>query len=160
ISARTDTTSEAGKPSIAELRTIAEEGFIYGLPLVMNYAINYEYWVDKSSSQYKCPFNQIYNEHRVFTYKDTAVVTANSDTPYSFPGIDLRAEPFVLSVPAVEKSRYYSVQLIDWNTFNFGYIGSRATGTEAGDYLMVGPDWKGEKPAGVNKVFHSTTQFA
>ena len=154
ISAQTE------KPSVAELKTIAEEGFIYGLPLVMNYAINYKYWVDKSSSQYKCPFNQIYKEHRVFTYKDTAVVTANSDTPYSFAGIDLRAEPFVMSVPAVEKSRYYSVQLIDWNTFNFGYIGSRATGSEAGDYLIAGPDWKGEKPASIKKVFHSTTQFA
>ena len=54
----------------------------------------------------------------------------------------------VLSVPAVEKERYYSVQLIDGNTYNYGYIGSRATGNEPGDYLVVGPDWKGETPAG------------
>ncbi len=97
---------EKDKPSIAEVRAIAEEGFIYGFPLVMNYTVNYEFWVDKSSDQYKCPFNQIFNEHRVFTYKDTAVVTPNSDTPYSFAGLDLRAEPFVVSVPAIEKSRY------------------------------------------------------
>jgi len=88
------------------------------------------------------------------------VVTPNSDTPYSFAGVDLRAEPFVVSVPAVEKSRYYSVQLIDWNTFNFGYIGSRATGNDAGDYLVAGPDWDGRTPAGIKKVFHATTQFA
>ena len=62
--------------------------------------------------------------------------------------MDLRAEPMVLSVPAVEKSRYYSVMLCDGNTFNYGYIGSRATGNEAGDYMVVGPDWKGETPAG------------
>ena len=74
--------------------------------------------------------------------------------------LDLRAEPIVLSVPAVEKERYYSVQLCDGNTFNYGYIGSRATGNEAGDYLVVGPDWKGETPAGIKKVFHSTTQFS
>jgi len=147
-------------PSIREAKTIAEEGFIYGLPLVMNYAACYEFWIDKSSDQYKSPFNQLYNEHRVFTYKDTAVVTPNSDTPYSFAGVDLRAEPFVVSVPAVEKSRYYSVQLIDWNTFNFGYIGSRATGNDAGDYLVAGPDWDGRTPAGIKKVFHATTQFA
>ena len=66
----------------------------------------------------------------------------------------------VISVPAVEKSRYYSVQLIDGNTYNYGYIGSRATGNEAGDYLVVGPDWKGETPAGIKKVFPSTTPFA
>jgi hypothetical protein len=144
----------------AEIKTIAEEGFIYGLPIVMNYAVMYEYSVDKNSGQYKAPFNQIKNEARVFTYKDTAVVTPNSDTPYSMLWLDLRAEPMVLSVPAVEKSRYYSVMLCDGNTFNYGYIGSRATGFEPGNYMIVGPDWKGDTPAGIKKVFHSTTQFS
>ena len=126
----------------------------------MNYAVMYEYAVDKNSGQYKAPFNQIDNEARVFTYKDTAVITPNSDTPYSMLWLDLRAEPMVLSVPAVEKERYYSVMLCDGNTFNYGYIGSRATGNEAGDYLVVGPDWKGETPPGIKKVFRSTTQFS
>lgn len=159
-----DTVSEArkaelDKPSASEIRAIAEEGLIYGLPLVMNYAVNYEFWVDKTSSQYKCPFNQIFHEHQTFTYKDTAVVTPNSDTPYSFVCLDLRAEPFVLSVPAVEPERYYSLQLTDWNTFNFGYIGSRTTGHAPGDYLVVGPDWHGTTPPGIRQVFRSTTQF-
>ena len=46
--------------------------------------------------------------------------------------------------------------LCDGNTFNYGYIGSRATGNDAGDYMVVGPDWKGETPAGIKKVFRST----
>jgi hypothetical protein len=66
----------------------------------------------------------------------------------------------VLSVPAVEKSRYYSVMLCDGNTFNYGYIGSRATGSEPGNYMIVAPDWKGDTPAGIKNVFHSTTQFS
>jgi len=148
------------RPSIFEIKAIAEEGFIYGLPIVMNYAVMYEYAVDKNNAQFKAPFNQIKNEPRVFTYQDTAIVTPNSDTPYSFLWMDLRAEPVVLSVPPVEKNRYYSVQLEDGNTFNFGYIGSRATGNEAGDYMVAGPDWKGETPAGIKKMFRSTTQFA
>ncbi len=152
--------SEKHRPSIAEARAIAEEGFIYGLPLVMGYTANYEFWLDKTSGQYKCPLGQLFNERRVFTPKDTAVITPNSDTPYSFVCMDLRAEPYVVSVPAIEKSRYYSVMLCDFNTFNFGYIGSRATGPEAGDYLVVGPDWKGKKPAGIKQVFPATTQFA
>ena len=53
--------------------------------------------------------------------------------------VDLRAEPTVISLPAVPKPRYYSVQLTDANTFNYGYMGSRTTGTEAGDYIIVGP---------------------
>jgi hypothetical protein len=143
-----------------ETKAIAEEGFIYGLPIVMNYGVMYEYAVDKNSGQYKAPFNQINNEARVFTYKDTAIVTPNSDTPYSIAWLDLRAEPIVLSVPAVEKSRYYSVMLCDGNTFNYGYIGSRATGSDPGDYMVVGPDWKGDTPPGIKKVFHSSTQFS
>jgi hypothetical protein len=154
------TTVHAADITPAETKAIAEEGFIYGLPIVMNYGVMYEYAVDKNSGQFKAPFNQIKNEPRVFTYKDTAVVTPNSDTPYSLGWMDLRAEPIVLSVPAVEKSRYYSVQLCDGNTFNYGYIGSRATGNEAGDYMVAGPDWKGETPPGIKKVFRSTTQFS
>jgi hypothetical protein len=152
--------AETDRPSMAEIKAIAEEGFIYGLPLVMNYAVMYDFVVDKSSGQYKAPFNQISNEARVFTYKDTAVVTPNSDTPYSLLWLDLRAEPFVLSVPAVDKQRYYSVMLCDGNVFNYGYIGSRATGHEAGDFLVVGPDWKGQTPAWIKKVFRSSTQFS
>jgi hypothetical protein len=154
------TTARAADTTPAETKAIAKEGFVYGLPIVMNYAVMYEYCVDKNSGQYKAPFNQINNEARVFTYKDTAIITPNSDTPYSLLWLDLRAEPFVLSVPAVEKPRYYSVMLCDGNTFNYGYIGSRATGSDAGDYLVVGPDWKGETPAGIKKVFRSTTQFS
>jgi hypothetical protein len=147
-------------PSIAETKATAEEGFIYGLPIVMNYAVMYEYAVNRNSDQFKAPFNEIKTEARVFTYKDTAIVTPNSDTPYSFAWLDLRAEPIVLSVPAVPKSRYYSVMLCDGNTFNYGYIGTRATGPDAGDYMVVGPDWKGETPPGIKKVFRSSTQFS
>lgn len=150
---------EAGKPGIEETKAIAEEGFIYGLPIVMNYAVMYEYIVDQQSGQWKAPFNQIYNDPKVFTYKDTAVVTPNSDTPYSLLWLDLRAEPIVIHVPPVPKSRYYSVQLVDGNTFNYGYIGSRATGNDAGDYMVVGPDWQGETPKGIKQVFRSSTAF-
>jgi hypothetical protein len=153
-------TTHAADLTPAETKAIAEEGFIYSLPIVMNYAVMYAYAIDKGNPEFKAPFNQIKNEARVFTYKDTAIVTPNSDTPYSFAWLDLRAEPIVLSVPAVEKSRYYAVQLEDGNTFNYGYIGSRATGNDAGDYMVAGPDWKGETPPGIKKVFHSTTQFS
>ncbi|SDP27403.1 Uncharacterized conserved protein [Phyllobacterium sp. YR620] len=147
-------------PDIIDAKNIAEEGFIYGLPLVMNYGVMYEYAVDRNSGQFKAPFNEIKNEPNVFTYKDTAIVTPNSDTPYSFVWLDLRAEPVVLSVPAIDPKRYYSVMLCDGNTYNYGYIGTRATGSEAGDYMVVGPDWKGDTPAGIKQVFRSSTQFS
>jgi hypothetical protein len=143
-----------------EARQIAEEAFLYAFPMVMNYGTMYEYFVDKGSPAYKAPFNQLYNTARVYTPADTTVVTPNSDTPYSFVCMDLRAEPMVLSIPEIEKARYYSVQLVDLYTFNYGYIGSRATGNVAGNYLIAGPNWQGEKPAGIAQVFRCETEFS
>ena len=86
----------------------------------MNYTSMYELSIDHSSSNFKQPIGVIDNVARVSTYKDTAVITPNSDTPYSLLYVDLRAEPTVISVPAVPKPRYYAVQLTDANTFNYG----------------------------------------
>jgi hypothetical protein len=44
---------------IEETNAIAEEGFIYGLPIVINYAVLYEYALDCNSGQFKAPFNKI-----------------------------------------------------------------------------------------------------
>src|SRR5262245_10137250 len=157
---RADAAKGVAAPGIEETKQIAEEGFVYGLPIVMNYAVMYEFVIDKDSGQWKAPFNEIHNDHNVFTYKDTAIVTPNSDTPYSLVWMDLRTEPMVISVPAVEKQRYYSVMLVDGNTFNYGYVGSRATGSDPGDYLVAGPRWQGETPPGIKKVFRSSTDFS
>ena len=147
------------KPAKGEVKAIAEEAYIYGFPMVMNYGIVYEGFIDKTSSQYKGPFNQLYNTARLFTPKDTAIVTPNSDTPYSFFCADLRAEPVVFTVPEIEKGRYYCVQLVDFYTFNYGYVGSRTTGNKAGSYMIAGPSWKGDKPEGIDKVFRCETEF-
>lgn len=147
-------------PSRSETEQIAEEAFIYGFPMVMNYGVFYEYFVDKSSSAYKAPVNQLYNTARVYTPQDTTIVTPNSDTPYSFVAMDLRAEPYVFCNPEIEKSRYFSVQLIDMYTFNYGYAGSRTTGNGAACYMIAGPGWEGEQPEGIAKVFQSETDLS
>ena len=151
---------DSSNDEAARVQAIAEEAYIFGLPIVMNYAVMYDYAVDRQSSQFKAPFNQIHNMTHVATPADKAIVSPNSDTPYSFAWLDLRAEPMVLTVPEVEKGRYYSVMLCDGNTYNFGTIGSNATQGIPGAYMVVGPDWQGETPAGIHQVFRSTTQFA
>jgi hypothetical protein len=152
--------AESKGPGIEATKAILEEAYIYGFPMIANYKAMYEFNIDKASSQFKSGFNQLYNESHVATYKDTAVVTPNSDTPYSILQADLRAEPLVLCVPEVESSRYYAVQLIDMYAQNYGYIGRRTTGSEAGCYAVAGPDWTGETPPGIAKVFRSETQFS
>jgi hypothetical protein len=146
--------------SPAEARAIAKDAYVYGFPIVDNSRIQYAYWVDKTTPEYKGPWNQIWNSARVFTPADTAIQTPNSDTPYSFVGADLRSEPLVLTVPAIEKERYFSVQLIDYYTFNFDYIGTRATGNGGGSFLLAGPSWRGATPKGIKKVFRCETELA
>src|SRR5438046_1842504 len=152
-------TARAADITPAEARAIAKEAYIYGFPPVDNYRIQYGYFVDTKNPEFKTTWNKIHNVPRVYTPADTAIQTPNSDTPYSFVGMDLRAEPMVLTVPPIEKERYFSVQLIDAYTFNFDYIGSRTTGNNGGSYLVAGPNWNGGTPEGVKKVFRSETEF-
>lgn len=156
----TSTPANAAALSTEEARAIAKEATIYGFPLVDSYRIQYSYFVDRSSPEFKAPWNTLVNNARVYTPDDKAIQTPNSDTPYSYVGTDLRAEPLVFTVPAVEKGRYYSLQFIDMYTFNFAYVGSRATGNGAGNYLLAGPKWKGEKPKGIKAVIRSETELA
>jgi hypothetical protein len=140
-------------------RVIAKQAYAYGYPLVDSYRIQYAYFVDQNDTSYKAPWNHIKNIPNVYTPEDTAIQTPNSDTPYSFVGLDLRAEPIVITVPAIEEKRYYSIQFIDAYTFNFAYVGSRTTGNVAGSFIIAGPNWKGESPAGIKEVIRSETDF-
>lgn len=149
--------ARAADLSPADARAIAKEAYIYGYPMVDDYRIQHAYFVNRQSPEYKASWNQIRNIPRVFTPDDKAVQTPNSDTPYSMLGMDLRAEPIVLTVPAIEKNRYLSVQLIDLYTHNFAYIGSRTTGNGGGSFLIAGPGWKGETPKGITKVIRAET---
>jgi hypothetical protein len=144
-----------------EARAIAKEAYIYGFPVVDSYRILYSYFVDRSDPEYKAGWNEkIGHNARVFTPADTAMQTPNSDTPYSQLGLDLRAEPMVLTMPAVEKDRYYTAEVNDLYTFISGYVGSRTTGNDAGSYMIAGPDWKGDTPAGIKGVIQSETQLS
>ena len=143
----------------AEARVIAKEAYTYGYPMVDSYRILNAYFVNRESPEFKTTWNQILNIPRVYTPEDKTVQTPNSDTPYSMVGMDLRAEPLVLTVPPIEKERYFSIQLIDAYTHNFDYVGSRTTGNEGGSFVIAGPNWKGETPKGVKKVIRSETDL-
>lgn len=89
-------------------------------------------------------------------YKDGG--RPNSDTVYSAGWIDLTHEPMIFKVPDFGK-RYYSIELANFDADNFGYIGTRATGTRAGTYAVVGPNWKGTLPKGVKTVDAAQTNW-
>ena len=106
-------TTAAREVTPVEAQSIAKEAFVYGFPIVMNYKTMYSYAVDEGSPDYKGPFNEVACEARLFTPADKAVVTPNADTPYCMYWLDVRSEPLVLSVPAMESERFYHFQLID-----------------------------------------------
>jgi len=146
--------------SPAEIRAIAKEAYIYGYPMVDNCRVQYSYFTDKGNPEYKAPYNTLFNIPRVFTPEDKAMQTPNSDTPYSWIGLDFRAEPIVFTVPPIEKERYWSLQLVDLYTHNFDYLGSRTTGNDGGSFMITDPNWQGETPKGITKVIRCETEIA
>ena len=153
-------TESAPGPEAARIQATAEDAYIYGLPLVSTYAVLYAFSVDSASPQFKAPINQLGCMAKPATPADKAIPFVNNDTLYCNAWLDLRAEPMVISVPAVEKSRYHSVMLTDLSSVNFGLIGTNTTGNAAGDFLVVGPDWQGETPAGIKGVYRATSLFS
>jgi hypothetical protein len=123
-----------------------------------NYRTMYVQAIDRGAPGYRAPFNQFHHATELLGPEFADVVRPNNDTMYSFAWLDLRAQPVVITVPKVE-DRYYSVQLIDMFTHNFGYIGTRATGGEAGSFVVAGPEWQGSKPSAANGVFRSESGF-
>jgi hypothetical protein len=78
-------------------------------------------------------------------------VRYNFDTLYSFAWLDLSREPVVLSVSDTG-GRYYLLPMLDMWTDVFSVVGSRTTGTAAGDFVIVGPGWNGTLPFGLTKI--------
>jgi len=140
-----------------EAKQIAKEAYIYGFPLVMNFKTLDAYTLDKNSREYKGEFNVKSCEARVYTPEDKAIVTPNSDTPYCMFWSDISNEPLVISVPEIEEERYYSFQFVDLFSHNFAYVGTLTTGNEAGKYLIVLNNWKGEKPEGITDIIYCET---
>jgi hypothetical protein len=158
--AELSSSSGSGSPTREETRQIAKDAFIYGFPIATNYQTMYKQAIDARNPDYRAPFNILTNSVNVATPDDKFVVTPNSDTPYSYLWLDLRAEPVVVTMPKIEKNRYYTGQIIDLYTFNFAYLGTRSYGNDGGVFMIAGPGWKGDTPQGVKAVFNSETEFS
>lgn len=87
------------------------------------------------------------------------IVTPNNDTFYGVAFLDLGKEPVVVQTPEeVPEGHYWVMQIVDVFTNVVRTLGS-AWGTEPGKYLLVGPDWQGEKPEGFVDVIRLTTDY-
>ncbi len=141
--------------TLEELEAIAQEAYIYAFPAFMGYRGGYDKFLNPSSPQYLGEPNfGPYGKAVTLDSNFKGIITPNADTPYSWGMLDLRGGPLVLTVPEV-KDRYYVMQFENLLGENEYFVGSRATGPEAGSYLLVGPSWKGDLPNG----FADTLRF-
>jgi len=140
-------------------KQITEEAYIYAFPMLDHYKMMFALAIYPESGAYEAPFNVLKNSSDLKGPEHTVIVRPNNDTFYSIVWLSLKGEPMVLIVPAITDNRYYSFQIIDKYTYNIDYVGTRATGFDAGAYLFAGPDWEGEIPEGITKVIRAECNY-
>lgn len=146
------TTNGEEEISTDELLKIVGDAYLFGYPLVLmdltkNAATNIE---KPHPNRASAPVNQLGHARSFPDHTMKTVVKPNVDTYYSSAWLDLQEEPQVLSMPATE--RYYLLQLMDAYSNVFSALGTRTTGQGAHTFLIVGPDWTGETPEGMELV--------
>lgn len=144
--------------SADEISKRVERAYYFTYPMLQGYQAIFGISIYPKSPSYFGSLNQVHSKPFTLNPSYTAVVSPNADTPYSIANLDLGTEPMVYHVPAI-KDRYYVMQLVDLYGYNAHYIGTRETGTDAGDYLLVGPNWKAEVPKGIKKVLRFETDL-
>lgn len=135
----------------SKVETIAEEGYIFGFPLVLMDVTKDVMTNTPKVTPTQAPINQFIQKRTFPDANFTDVVSPNADTLYSTAWIDLTKEPIIVSVPALGQ-RYYLLELLDAWTNVFSTIGTRQTGNNAGNYALTGPNWDGQLPSGVKQV--------
>lgn len=144
-----------------ERADIVRDAYVYAYPLVLTDATlrqltNFAAQPTGAASAHG-PANR-FNHARAFPTPDSRVVIrSNVDTLYSSATLDLKADPLVLSVPAVD--RYFMLPMLSLWTDVFAVPGTRTTGRNtARDFLVVGPLWRGDVPNGL-AVIKSPTRY-
>jgi hypothetical protein len=135
---------------------IATLAYIWGYPLItMQRSFNYFTSPNSPPGTGHGPSNEIHCARKLITSNDTDVVAPNSDTLYCIAWLDLKNEPLVLKVPPIP-DRYYTFEFLDGYTNVYAYVGQRESGSSGGTYLIAGPEWKGEVPNGMTKIWSPT----
>jgi hypothetical protein len=141
--------------------TLGVQAFIYGFPYVYLPTIRYKWTNDPGEEPHVSPYvplNKFWLAEKMATadYKDGG--SPNNDTFYAIAILDLSKGPVVMEHPEMG-NRYFTFELADMTSDNFDYIGQRATGSEAGKFLICHEGWNGEIPEGLRKVADCPTPY-
>lgn len=133
--------------------TIGEQAFVYGFPYIYYAQLRHD-WVTQLRNPSTIPYapvDHFWHAEQLLdaSYRDGGC--PNNDTLYSVAWVDLSSEPVILSHPDMG-DRYFTFELVGITSDNFDYVGQRTTGSGAGHFALVGPDWDGKLPAGVRRL--------
>ena len=135
-------------PAFAQIPDkLAEDAYIYGYSMDEAYKFFYETAVKTHT-----PLNRFQNIRHLAddTYVDHP--TINNDTLHLQGWLDIAAEPVIVSVPEMEKGRYWILHTMDMGHYTTSMIGSRTRDTKGGHFMFASPQWKGEVPGSVTEV--------
>lgn len=134
----------------AALAARVREAFIYTFPVHDLAQVRWQI-TQNPQNRNRVPVNGLLHYRRLLDHRARTVTQPNNDTLYSLSYLALHDGPMRLRLPDMGE-RYYSVALLDIFTNNFACIGNRTTGTQAAEFLLVGPDWSGDAPAGARLI--------
>ena len=142
----------------ADAKSIAKEAYTFAYPLVMYYRTMYMQAIDATSSSYSGGFGK-WLHLGTSSPNDIDIVTPNNDSPYSYAWLDLRAEPWVLTLPKIDSKRFYTSQWDDLWGFVLDNAGSVEDGNDGASVLLASPSWQGDLPNGVKRVVRGDSEF-
>jgi hypothetical protein len=142
-------------PTEAQAQTVGTDAYVYGIALMeFMRQTQLDTSVTVPNEWGNAPVNQVGNQRILTTpaNQNKEIVGPSNSTLYSNAHLDLSKGPMVLHVPAVPGHRYYAWEFIDPYTNVFHYVGTRSTGNGAGNFVVVGPHYRGRLPAGIPVV--------
>ncbi|RVW07202.1 DUF1254 domain-containing protein [Prescottella agglutinans] len=130
-----------------EVAALTEEAFYWGLNIAGYYELRHVYTQMEGQPAYR-GVNRMQPQMNLFDAKIRFATTVNASTLYNGGTFDTSKEPIVVEIPAVTDGRYWSVQAMDQNVTTFFKAGSQFSGNAPQRYVIVGPEWRGDLPAG------------
>lgn len=146
----------------AYAKMVARQAYVWGWPMVnmlnRNAKITQAPYPGQAGPLPAAPRGQVGMLHDYIEPTETFVTCPNQDVAYGLGYFSLDEEPVIAQVPDFG-NRFWVYALYDARTDQFGELGQPYK-TKPGFYLLVGPNWKGDKPAGVTAVIRSSTALA
>ena len=131
---------------------IATLAYVWGYPLVtVGGSFNYYTNPNTPPTPGEGPVNTINFARQLPNTTFSQYVSPNDNVLYGNAWLNLTKGPLVFTVPPIP-DRYYVFQFMDTFGYVFAYVGSRATGSTGGTYLITGQNWSGHVPSGMTEI--------